>query len=58
MFNVLSTILKSILTDDDTHLHVKDYAAFLYRGLASGVEDFKTTFLDFRVESKYSEKHQ
>jgi hypothetical protein len=53
MFNVLSTILKNILTDDDTHLHVKDYAAFLYRGLASGVEEFKTTFLDFRVESKY-----
>jgi len=56
MCNVLSTILKSILMDDDTHLHVKDYAVFLYRGLASGVEEFKTTFLDFRVESKYSEK--
>jgi len=37
MCNVLSNLFKKILTDDDTHLHVKDYAAYLYRGLAAGV---------------------
>jgi hypothetical protein len=45
MYNVLSTIFRSILTDDDTHLHLKDYAAYLYRGLAAGVDDFKAAFL-------------
>lgn len=37
MYNVLSTIFKSILTDDETHLHVKDYASYLYRGLNSNI---------------------
>jgi hypothetical protein len=50
MYNVLCAIFRTILTDDDTHLHLKDYAAYLYRGLAAGVEEFKTTFLDTRRE--------
>lgn len=50
MYNVICSIFRNILTDDDTHLHLKDYAAYLYRGLAAGVDDFKATFLDTRKE--------
>lgn len=56
MCNVLGNLLRAILTDDNTHLHVKDYAAFLYRALASDIEEFKTTFLDCRTESRSADK--
>ena len=48
----LAKLLKKTLSDDETHLHVKDYAAYLYRGLESGVEDFKRGFLENRPHSK------
>lgn len=32
-----SKLLKNTLSDDETHLQVKDYAAYIYRGLESGV---------------------
>lgn len=50
MYNVVCTIFRNILTDDESHLHIKDYAAYLYRGLSAGVEEFKTTFLETRKE--------
>jgi hypothetical protein len=50
MYNVICTIFRNILTDDDTHLHLKDYAAYLYRGLAAGVDEFNATFLETRRE--------
>ena len=34
----LGKLLKNTLSDDETHLNVKDYAAYIYRGLESGVE--------------------
>lgn len=58
MYNVICNMFKNILTDDETHLHVKDYAAYLYRGLASGVDEFKTTFLECRAVIKHCEKEQ
>lgn len=48
----LAKLLKKTLSDDETHLHVKDYAAYLYRGLESGVDDFKSGFLEIRPHSK------
>ena len=45
MYNVIATIFRTILTDDETQLHLKDYAAFLYRGMTAGVEEFKTVFI-------------
>ena len=48
----LAKLLKKTLSDDETHLHVKDYAAYLYRGLESGVEDFKRGFLEIKPHSK------
>ena len=38
MVEALSGLLRKTLTEDDCHLHVKDYAAYLYRGLEAGVE--------------------
>jgi hypothetical protein len=48
MAESLGKLLKSSLSDDETHLHVKDYAAYIYRGLESGVEEFKVGFLEKR----------
>lgn len=48
VYNALTSIFRDILLDDEIHLHLKDYAAFLYRGLAAGVEEFKAVFLDTR----------
>lgn len=44
----LGKLLKKTLSDDETHLQVKDYAAYLYRGLESGVEQFKNSFMEKR----------
>ena len=41
MHSLLSGLLRSVLTDDHTELHVKDYAAYLYRALSSDIGSFK-----------------
>ena len=48
---MLSALFREILTDDQTHLHVRDYAYYLYRALSSGVDEFKTVFLTSRKQT-------
>jgi len=48
MKEYLGKLLKATFSDDETHLQIKDYAAYLYRGLQSGVEEFKSTFMEQR----------
>ncbi len=44
--------MKANLNDDETHLQVKDYAAYLYRGLQSGIKSFRAGFLEERPSRK------
>lgn len=52
MAETLSTLLKKTLSDDEAHLHIKDYASYIYRGLEAGVESFKSGFLELRPHSR------
>lgn len=45
MLNVISHMFKNIFRDDECHLQIKDYAAFLYRGLQSDLPTFQKLFL-------------
>jgi hypothetical protein len=49
---MFTLLLRQTLTDDETHLHVKDYAAYLYRGLQAGVAEFRSRFLEERAHQK------
>lgn len=48
MVNLIGSMFTKILANDEEHLHVKDYAAFLYRGLEKDIDNFKQIFLEVR----------
>ena len=52
MFNMMTNLFKSILSDEETHLPVKDYATMLYRGLQNDMDSFKKQFLSTRSFSE------
>lgn len=48
MLNLIKNIFRTILTDEETRLPVRDYAAMLYRGLENDPESLRKTFLSQR----------
>jgi hypothetical protein len=48
MLNIVITMFINIFNNDEIQLYVRDYAAFLYRGLEKDIEGFKKLFLDCR----------
>ena len=48
MLNLVTTMFNKVLSNDEEQLYVRDYAAFLYRGLEKDIEQFKALFLSTR----------
>lgn len=38
MLNIIKNLFREVLTDEETRMPVKDYAAMLYRGLQNDIE--------------------